>query len=200
MPSVNGILSNKTLGSRRGISKLRFDNMSVLLRRDSQRISIGKEHEDLEEGISWNPVAVRKLPRPAGRGVIALLKGMRDMEDEKLDKELKMFWEVEGDCAPRSKAPQLKILVDDDQTLDRFLGPDGEEESEDSEIEKERGKRWQATKGVEEERVEANDEMGVYKTKLRCIANAYLGHMSQGRHVPILEPSDPQTRQATTSL
>ena len=52
------------------------------------------------------------------------------MEDEKLDKGLEMFWEVEGDCAPRSKAPQLKILVDDDQGLDMLLGPDGAEESE----------------------------------------------------------------------
>ena len=91
--------------------------------------------------------------------------------------------------------------MDDDQRLDILLGPEGAgEKSEDNEIEKERGKRRQATKDVEEERVEANDEKSLYKTKLRCIANAHLEHMSQGHHVPNLEPSDPHTRQATISL
>ena len=34
---------------------------------------------------------MRKFLRPAGRGVIALVKGLRDMGDEKLDKGLEMF-------------------------------------------------------------------------------------------------------------
>lgn len=38
---------------------------------------------------------VRKLPKPAGRGLSALVKGLRDMEDEKLDEELEMLREME---------------------------------------------------------------------------------------------------------
>ena len=133
---------------------------------------------------------MRKFLRPAGRGVIALVKGLRDMGDEKLDKGLEMFQKIDGDYAPRSKSPQLKILVDDDPRLDILLGPEAAEESENNEIEKETGKRRQPTKDEEEERLEAMDEKIFYKTKLRCIANAHLGHMSQGHHILTLKPLD----------
>ena len=80
---------------------------------------------------------VRKLPKPAGRGLSTLVKGLRDMEDEKLDEELEMLREMEGDYAPSSKVVQPKILVDGSQRPDMPLGPDGGGDSEDSEIEKE---------------------------------------------------------------
>ena len=81
---------------------------------------------------------MRKLPRPAGKGLSALVKGLRDMEDEKLDEELEMLRELEGDFGPSSKISQPKVLADDSQRPDMPLGPDGELESEDEEdIEKE---------------------------------------------------------------
>ena len=76
---------------------------------------------------------MRKLPRPAGKGLSALVKGLRDMEDEKLDEELEMLREIEGDFGPSSKISQSKVLVDDSQRPDMPLGPDGELESEDEE-------------------------------------------------------------------
>ena len=136
-PSANRILNSNTPISRRGVSKLRFDDTPAFLRRDSQRTFTGKENEISEEDLSWSPVAIRKLPRPAGRGLSALLKGLRQMEDEKLDEDLEMLREMEGDCAPNNTAGQPRILVDESQRPDMPLGPDGGEESEDSEIEKE---------------------------------------------------------------
>ena len=85
---------------------------------------------------------MRKLPRPAGKGLSALVKGLRDMEDEKLDEELEMLRELEGDFGPSSKISQPKVLVDDSQRPDMPLGPDGEVESEGEEdIEKEGQRR-----------------------------------------------------------
>ena len=81
---------------------------------------------------------MRKPPRPAGKGLSALVKGLRDMEDEKLDEELEMLREVEGQCGPSSKTSQPKVLVNDSQVPDMPLGPDRGLESEDEEdIEKE---------------------------------------------------------------
>ena len=85
---------------------------------------------------------MRKLPRPAGKGLSALVKGLRDMEDEKLDEELEMLRELEGHFGPSSKISQPKVLVDDSQRPDMPLGPDGEVESEGEEdIEKEGQRR-----------------------------------------------------------
>ena len=81
---------------------------------------------------------MRKPPRPAGKGLSDLVKGLRDMEDEKLDEELEMLRELEAYSGPSSKIGQSKVLVDDSQRPDMPLGPDGEVESEDEEdIEKE---------------------------------------------------------------
>ena len=84
---------------------------------------------------------MRKPPRLAGKGLSALVKGLRDMEDEKLDEELEMLREMEGQCGPSSKISQPKVLVNDSQGCqgpDMPLGPDGGLESEDEEgIEKE---------------------------------------------------------------
>ena len=81
---------------------------------------------------------MRKPPRPAGKGLSALVKGLRDMEDEKLDEELEMLREMEDQSGPSSKIGLSQVLVDDSQRPDMPLGPDGGLESEDEEaIEKE---------------------------------------------------------------
>ena len=76
---------------------------------------------------------MRKPPRPAGKGLSALVKGLRDMEDEKLDEELEMLREMEGQFDPSSNISHSKVLVDDSQRPDMPLGPDGGLESEDEE-------------------------------------------------------------------
>ena len=81
---------------------------------------------------------MRKPPRLAGKGLSALVKGLRDMEDEKLDEELEMLREMEDQSGPSSKISPPQVLVDDSQRPDMPLGPDGGLESEDEEdIEKE---------------------------------------------------------------
>ena len=81
---------------------------------------------------------MRKHLRPAAKGLSALVKGLRDMEDEKLDDELEMLREIEGDIIRSSRPSQPNVLEDDSQTPDMPLGPDAGPESEDGgEIEKE---------------------------------------------------------------
>ena len=125
--------SKSTPSSRRaGVSKLRFDETPTFLRRDSQSAFIGQENQDLENELSWSPVAVRKLPTGHGiRGISALVKGIRDMEDERLDEELDMLKEMEDGTAPVSESQQPKILVKDSQRPDMPLGPDRGIESDD---------------------------------------------------------------------
>lgn len=75
---------------------------------------------------------MRKLPKAAGRGLSALVKGLRDMEDEQFDEEMDVLREMEGGGAPSVKVAKPKILVNDSQAPDMLLGPDGGGGSEDS--------------------------------------------------------------------
>lgn len=88
-----------------------------------------------EEGLSWSPMAVRKLPKAAGRGLSALVRGLREMEDEELDEELDMLREMESESAPRNDLDQPKVLVNDSQRPDMPLGPDGGLESDEDGVE-----------------------------------------------------------------
>jgi len=141
-PSARRIINNTTPSSRSGVSKLRFDDTPAFLRRDSQRAPLGngKENEGLDEDISWSPIAVRKLPKAAGRGLSALVKGLRDMEDEQFNEEMDVLREMEGGGAGCSKAAQPKILVNDSQRPDMPLGPDGGGDSEDDRLYADEGK------------------------------------------------------------
>jgi len=131
-PSANRIFKNSTPSSRNGVSKLRFDETPEFLRRDSQRAISGKDNEGVEADMSWSPVAVRRLPKAyAGRGLSSLVKGLRDMEEERLDEELDMLREMEHDAGTRTIVQQPKILVNDSQRPDMPLGPDGNVESQD---------------------------------------------------------------------
>ena len=75
---------------------------------------------------------MRKLPKGyAGKGLSALVKGLRDMEEARLDEDLDILQEMEDGDAPSIKTRQPKILVNDSQIPDMPLGPDGNVESED---------------------------------------------------------------------
>ena len=140
-PSACRIIKKVTPSSRGSVSKLRFDDTPAFLRRDSQRIFAGKENAGVDEDVSWSQIAPRKLPKAyAGRGLSALVKGLRDMEEEKLDEELDMLREMEEGDAPAEKINQPKILVEDSQRPDMPLGPDGGLESDDEETFKNEGK------------------------------------------------------------
>ena len=152
--------ASSTPVSGSGVRKLKFDDTPAFLRRDSQRAaaslaSLGAENGDDLDGKSaaWSPVMPRragKLHRPAaGRGLSALVQGLRDMEDSRLDEDLDMLREMEGGSTFESFASKmnnqvktaqpLKILVGDSQVPDMPLGPDGAVESEE-EDDKDEGK------------------------------------------------------------
>ena len=135
-PSIRRATDCSTPASRSEVSKLRLDDTPAFLRRDSQRADMGKESLKGEErGVSWSPVAIHRLPKAAGRGLSALLRGLREMEDEGLDEELDMLREMEGESAPRNHVDQSRILVNDSQRPEVPLGPDGGIESDEDGIE-----------------------------------------------------------------
>ncbi|KAL8774971.1 MAG: hypothetical protein Q9209_000450 [Squamulea sp. 1 TL-2023] len=127
------------------VSVLRFDETPAFLRRDSQKFSQSQQAQAtyIRTGgdvFSWSPVAVRVMPpKPAGKGLSALVKGLRDMEEAKLDDELDMLREMEGGQEGNLQDSQAKdvadICVEDSQIPDMPLGPDGEGESDDEDIE-----------------------------------------------------------------
>ena len=122
-----------TPASQSAVSKLRFDDTPAFLRRDSQHADMGSKNEFRdEETVSWSPVAVRKLPKAAGRGLSALVKGLREMEEEKLDEELKMLKEMESENVPRDHLDQPNFLENASQSQTMPLGPDGALESDEN--------------------------------------------------------------------
>jgi len=141
-PSASRILNSKsTPSSRGGVSILRFDETPNFLRRDSQRALTGKENTGVDEDISWSPVTARHLPKSyAGKGLSALVKGLRDMEEERLDEDLDMLREMEDGDGPTNKGQQQRLLVNDSQAADLPLGPDGGLESEDDQEYTDEGK------------------------------------------------------------
>lgn len=139
----------RTPGSQGRISKLSFDETPVFLRRENHRarnvenVNLNKGVTDYDnEAISWSPIKVRMPPKPAGKGLSALVRGLREMEDEKLDEELNLIHEIEMD-GHDSRAKKTKdsfVLINDSQVPDMPLGADGENRcgSDDTEeIEKE---------------------------------------------------------------
>ncbi|KAL9581702.1 MAG: hypothetical protein Q9212_003741 [Teloschistes hypoglaucus] len=124
------------------VSALNFGDTPAFLKRDSQcfaprqRAGSGANDGDAEDSFSWSPVAVRRPMRPKSvmRGLSALVKGLRQMEDAKLDEEMEMLREMEGGGQEQKQsliknAP--KICVKDSQAPEMPLGPDGQGQSED---------------------------------------------------------------------
>lgn len=125
-------------------SIVRYDDTPSFLRRDSQNFS---QRQQLNESCKnnendvfpWSPVAVRVMrPKPAVRGLSALVKGLRELEEAKLDDELETLREIEGDeRAGRDGQAEAwpKVCVKDSQLPDMPLGPDGEGESKMEDLE-----------------------------------------------------------------
>lgn len=125
------------------VSKLRFDDTPAFLRRDSQRFSqrrsLDAMIENEDDTTSWSPVAVRVMrPKPAGRGLSALVKGLREMEEAKLDEELDILREMEGGEISKLQSQFRggpEVCVEDSQIPDMPLGPDGEGDSQSEDLE-----------------------------------------------------------------
>ncbi|KAL8742815.1 MAG: hypothetical protein Q9184_008191, partial [Pyrenodesmia sp. 2 TL-2023] len=153
-PSIRRIADiSRTPEATNPVSKLRFDDTPAFLKRDSQRFSQSRhtgvgEDENEESASSWSPVPVRTIkPKPAGRGLSALVKGLREMEEAKLDEELDMLREMEGgeESAQTNRTKdEAKVCVEDSQVPDMPLGPDGQGDgqSEDLKALEAEGKDW----------------------------------------------------------
>ncbi|KAL9000907.1 MAG: hypothetical protein Q9169_000662 [Polycauliona sp. 2 TL-2023] len=130
--------AGETPTAAKSVSVLRYDDTPAFLRRDAhevsqnQRLSESCDHNE-DDVFSWSPVVARVMrPKPAGRGLSALMKGLRDMEEAKLDDELDLLNEMEEQegHSPKGKARIVpKVCVEDSQVPDMPLGPDGEGES-----------------------------------------------------------------------
>ncbi|KAL9122100.1 MAG: hypothetical protein Q9187_001345 [Circinaria calcarea] len=134
-PSTRRINEQRTPhSSMGGVSKLTFDGETPeFLRRDSQRAAfptyppVGSQADG--DAVFWSPIKVRMPVKPAGRGLSALVKGLRGMQDEALDEDLDIMNELEAERAGGDGDSQIlkqpKLLVRDSQ-LEMPLGPDGE--------------------------------------------------------------------------
>ena len=135
-PATRRTIDYSTPAPRSAISNPCFDDTPAFLRRDSQRADVGKEKvSGDEEGVSWSPVAIRKLPKAAGRALSTLVRGLREMEDEGLDEELNMLRDMESEAASTNCLNQPKTFANDDQRPDMPLGPDGGLESDEDWVE-----------------------------------------------------------------
>ena len=136
-PSADRILKIHDLpDSSRAIPNPRSDDTPSFLRRENQRVLFGKENTGTEQDDSWSPVARRRTSNTyASKGLSALLKGIRDMEEDKLDEELDLLKELEGDNNPLGKTKQsTKVLIQASQWPEMPLGPDCSFSSKDDEI------------------------------------------------------------------
>ena len=141
-PSTRRVVESRTPGSRSrsGVSKLRFDETPAFLRRTSQNAHNSLNADGVgDDALPWSPVRMRT--KPAGRGLSALVRGLREMEEEKLDEDLDLLREIEAEENGESYTPTVKkpstpkVLVEDSQAAEMPLGPDRglETDTEDEE-------------------------------------------------------------------
>ncbi|MCJ1351706.1 MAG: DNA replication regulator sld2 [Icmadophila ericetorum] len=153
-PSTRRITEQKTPSSRTGVRKLNFEDTPAFLRRDSQHLMFtapktkkgaGGDENDEDREPSWSPVAMRMPPKPAGRTLSQLMKGLRDIQEDAIEDELDILRELEneqsGGSRPMLAMPKIqppKLLVRDSQ-IEMPLGPDAgsEDGSDDESLEKE---------------------------------------------------------------
>lgn len=158
-PSSKRAVKQHTPASKSSFRSLALDETPAFLRRDSQRLWTAQQLYDELDGepdkqISWSPLAVRKPSQPVTRGLSALVKGLRDMQDERLDEEMEMLREMEYENEQgrslKAGPEKPKIVVEDSQVQDMPLGPDGSATSNDDDdclddgkrLDKEKAKIW----------------------------------------------------------
>lgn len=129
--------SKSTPCSRRVLEPQSSDETPAFLRRHSQHAYIlppgdGSHEDGLEydnQVLTWTPVKPRLGPKMAGKGLSALVRGLRELEEEKLDEELDILRELEdgGNARPGPKPHQIPKPFDiaDSQAPEMPLGADG---------------------------------------------------------------------------
>ena len=121
---------NENAGLGIPISKTQPDSTPAFLRRDSQPLS--RPQDNPHDGPAWSPTTVRIRPTPLGRSISALAKGLRDLEDSRLDDELALLRDMENDTetSTNTKIKPQRTVVEDSQIIEMPLGRDGHEDSE----------------------------------------------------------------------
>lgn len=125
--------SKSTPRSRMALEPLSADETPAFLRRHSQHAYIlpddasreyGIDHDN--QAISWTPVKPRLGSRMAGKGLSALVRGLREVEEEKLDEDLDILRDLEdgGNARPGPKVSK-PFDVADSQIPEMPLGADG---------------------------------------------------------------------------
>ena len=174
-------MKNCTPASKSKLTGLPSDETPVFLRRDSQRawpeqqLPTGSINDEADKLVSWSPLAIRKRPKLAARGLSMLVKGLRDMEDERLDEELALMREIDFEVNEPTRltavAEKPKPLVKDSQISEMPLGPDRAgscaEESSDLNDEGKRrdGKKFKSWKKKGQKRTTRKTNIKPSKTK-----------------------------------
>lgn len=138
-PSIQRIIQSCTPGSRTSVRKLKFDDTPAFLRRDSTQQSRScQEKEGDSNSSQWSPFVSRLRRQSSGRSLSDIVKGLRDMEEERYDEEMEVMRELEGGLppAPKDSVIKPKVLVEASQVAELPLGPDRGEESVDDDDEK----------------------------------------------------------------
>lgn len=141
-----------TPGSRMALEPQNSDETPAFLKRNSQHAyNLPMEDASREDvldydnqTITWTPVKPRLGTRMAGKGLSALLRGLREMEEEKLDDELDILRELEDEGNARSGPNKARRLFDvaDSQIPEMPLGPDGAHLSDTNDNENDNNDRY----------------------------------------------------------
>lgn len=134
-PSIQRIIQSCTPGSRTSVRKLKFDDTPAFLRRDSKQSQPMQNNMDKDQSIQWSPFASRLKRQSSGRSLSAIVKGLRDMEEECLDDELEVMRELEGQpsSVPMQSVTNPKFQVEASQPAEMPLGPDRREDTSEEE-------------------------------------------------------------------
>ena len=131
-PSTQRIIASCTPGTGSAPRKLRFDDTPAFLRRDSLQVGKPKTAGGIDDDFpSFSPFASKMRRHTNGRSLSAIMQGMRDEEEERLDEEFDLMREMEDD-EPIRAPPVPKILVEDSQAIEMPLGPDREIHSDEN--------------------------------------------------------------------
>ena len=133
-PTIQRIIHSCTPGSKTSVRRLRFDDTPAFLRRDStQQTRSCQDKEGDGNSSQWTPFASRLRRQSSGKSLSDIVKGLRDMEEERFDEEMEVMRELEGGLpqAPKDSVIKPKVSVDASQAAELPLGPDRGEESVD---------------------------------------------------------------------
>lgn len=151
--------------SRAGVSKLQFDDTPAFLKRGGQNKYILRNYDGEAEGatlendesglVSWSPMLkIHIRTKPAAKGLSALVRGLREMEEERLDEEMELLRELEGGfdhtgkpkARPAPSSPKIRstkskdVFMTESLAPEMPLGPDGENQDSESNDEELEGK------------------------------------------------------------